>query len=259
MPEREYRRASMSVNWLMQRILEFRYRGEPPEEWGSEVRRLSFADTLTDAERRRLVQLSRMFESVVSFDGRHGAVVDDRMRRVIILHACRLVLGLGYEPYRYVHRVTVAETTFVLETREGTVRLHGAAESGGHVALSWSEVETGTEWDDDGRNVVYHEFAHVLDGYDGVVDGRPEVGGEAEHAIWAEAVGSAYRRRRRGKRRRQLIDQYGATSPIEFFAEATEVFFEKPIELAAQDPPLYEALKDYFRQDPDADLRAILG
>jgi MtfA peptidase len=249
----------MSVNRLMQRILEFRYRGDPPPEWASDVRRLSFADTLTEAEQRRLVQLSRMFESVVRFDGRHGLEVEGPMRRVIILHACRLILALGYEPYRFVHRVTIAETTFVLETRDGVVRLHGAAESSGHLALSWSEVETGTEWDDDGRNVVYHEFAHVLDGYDGVVDGRPDVGGERERAIWTEAVGSAYQHRRRGKRRRQLIDKYGATSPVEFFAEATEVFFEKPIEMAEQDPALYEALKDYFRQDPAADLRAILG
>jgi Mlc titration factor MtfA (ptsG expression regulator) len=248
----------MSVNWLMQRILGFRYRGEPPVEWASEVRRLSFADTLTDAETRRLVQLSRMFESVVRFDGRHGVEVDDRMRRVIILHACRLVLGLGYEPYRFVHRVTIAEDTFVLDTRDGTVRLHGAAESGGHVAFSWREVEAGAEWDDDGRNVVYHEFAHVLDGYDGVVDGRPEVGDERARAVWAESVGSAYRRRRRGSRRRQLIDEYGATSPVEFFAEATEVFFEKPIEMAEHDPPLYAAMTHYFRQDPAADLRAVL-
>ncbi len=249
----------MSVNWMMQRILEFRFRGAPPEEWGTHVRTLSFADTLTEAEQRRLVQLARMFESVVRFDGRHGLEVDEKMRRVVILHACRLVLGLGYEPYRFVHRVTIAEDTFVLETRDGTVRLHGAAESGGHVAFSWSEVERGAEWDDDGRNVVYHEFAHVLDGYDGVVDGRPDLGSDSQRAIWAEAVGSAYGRRRRGARRRQLIDKYGATSPIEFFAEATEVFFEKPIEMAEKDPPLYDALKDYFNQDPAADLRAILG
>jgi len=248
----------MSVNWLMQRILELRYRGEPPEEWASDVRRLSFDDTLTDGERRRLVQLARMFESVVRFDGRHGVVVDAHMRRLIALHACRLVLALGYEPYRFVHRVTVAEATFVLEGRHGTVRVRGAAESGGHIAFSWREVETGTQWDDDGRNVVYHEFAHVLDGYDGVVDGRPAMRTDADRLVWAEAVDSAYRRRRRGKRRRQLIDKYAATSPVEFFAEATEVFFEKPIEMQDRDPALYGALQGYFRQDPAAVLRAIL-
>jgi len=248
----------MSVNWLMQRILEVRYRGDPPDDWRSDVVTLSFADTLTEEEQRRLVQLARMFESVVRFDGRGDVVVDDRMRRLITLHACRLILALGYEPYRFVHRVTVAEGTFVLETRDGTVRVRGAAESGGHVAFSWREVETGAEWDDDGRNVIYHEFAHVLDGYDGVVDGHPDVRSE-DRAIWADAVGSAYQRRRRGKRRRQLIDKYGATSPVEFFAEATEVFFERPIEMAEQDPPLYEAMMSYFGQDTAADLRAVLG
>lgn len=248
----------MSVNWLMQRILAFRFRGDPPPDWASELRKLSFVDTLDAGGQRRLVQLARMFESVVRFDGRHGVEVDERMRRVIALHACRLVLGLGYEPYRFVHRVTIAEGTFLLDTHEGTVRLHGAAESGGHVAFSWREAEAGAEWDDDGRNVIYHEFAHVLDGYDGVVDGQVEGDDGPERALRAETLTAAYRRRRRSSRRRELIDTYGTTSPIEFFAEATEVFFEKPIELRDDHPSLYDALADYFRQDPATALHAVL-
>lgn len=248
----------MSVNWLMQRILAFRFRGDPPPDWASELRRLSFVDTLDAEQQRRLVRLARTFDSIVRFDGRHGAEVDERMRRVIALHACRLILGLGYEPYRFVHRVTIAEGTFLLDTRDGPVRLHGAAESGGHVAFSWREAEAGAEWDDDGRNVIYHEFAHVLDGYDGVVDGHADGDGGPERAVRAETLTSAYRRRRGSRRRRELIDAYGTTSPIEFFAEVTEVFFEKPIELRDDDPALYDALAGYFRQDPATALRAVL-
>ncbi|MEM7140909.1 MAG: zinc-dependent peptidase [Actinomycetota bacterium] len=237
----------------MQRILAFRYRGAVPDDWRSPLDELPYLDTMTDDEVRRLVQLARMFESVVSFDGRHGFDVTDRVRRLICLEACRLVLALGYEPYRYVHRVTVAETTFVVETREGAMRVRGAAQHGGHVALSWSESEHGIARDDDGRNVIYHEFAHVLDGYDGVVDGRPDLDDAAADAAWDEAAGRSYRRLRkaRGRRRRQmLIDKYGATSPVEFFSEATEVFFERPVALRDRDPHLYEAMAGYFEQDP---------
>lgn len=237
----------------MQRILAFRYRGAPPDEWLAPLAELPWAARLLAGETVRLVQLARMFDAVVRFDGRSGFEVDERIRRIICLEACRLVVGLGYEPYRYVHRVTVAETTFVIESHQGARRVRGAAQHGGHVALSWSESEIGFARDDDGRNVIYHEFAHVLDGYDGVVDGRPDLDDGAARARWTAAAGASYRRLQTAggrRRRRMLIDAYGATSPVEFFAEATEVFFERPDELAARDPDLYLALADYFRQDP---------
>ncbi len=47
-----------------------------------------------------------------------------------------------------------------------------------------------------------------------------------------------------------LIDKYGATSPVEFFAEATEDFFERGDELLDRDPDLYAALAGYLDQDP---------
>lgn len=237
----------MSVPWLMQRILAFRYRGAPPDDWQPHLRELDFVGTLTDRQTQRLVQLARTFESIVRFDGRDGIEVTDRMRRLTALQACRLILGLGYEPFRYVHRVTFLPRTFVLEHRDETVRARGAADSGGHVALSWQETTAGM-YDGDGRNVVYHEFAHVLDGYDGVVDGRPAVD---DRGRWAEIVGTAFERHRRGKhRRKRLIDRYGATSPIEFFAEVVEVFFERPEELFDQQPDLYRTLVTYFNQNP---------
>lgn len=240
----------MATNRLMQRFLRWKFDDDVPADWRPHLDALPFVATLTDDEQRRLVQLGRMFESVVRFDGREGVVVDETMRRSVILQACRLILALGFDPYRYVHRVTIAPGTFTLPSTDGAVRVHGAAESGGHVALSWAETELGASRDDDGRNVVYHEFAHVLDGYDGVVDGRPDLRTDVDRAMWVEAAGSSFRRRRRSKRRRELIDAYGATSPVEFFAEATEVFFEQPEAMVRREGLLYEALSAYFQQDP---------
>jgi Mlc titration factor MtfA (ptsG expression regulator) len=51
---------------------------------------------------------------------------------------------------------------------------------------------------------------------------------------------------------RTLIDQYGATNPAEFFAVATETFFEKPRQLRSQYPALYGQLQQFYRQDPAA-------
>jgi Mlc titration factor MtfA (ptsG expression regulator) len=46
------------------------------------------------------------------------------------------------------------------------------------------------------------------------------------------------------------MDSYGAKSPAEFFAVATETFFERPLEFKAAHPDLYELLRGYYRQDP---------
>ena len=47
-----------------------------------------------------------------------------------------------------------------------------------------------------------------------------------------------------------MLDDYGTTNPAEFFAVATECFFEKPIRLRRKHPQLYEELEAYYRQDP---------
>jgi Mlc titration factor MtfA (ptsG expression regulator) len=49
-----------------------------------------------------------------------------------------------------------------------------------------------------------------------------------------------------------LLDPYGAENAAEFFAVATETFFELPEDLRDLHPELYEVLRDYYRQDPAA-------
>jgi Mlc titration factor MtfA (ptsG expression regulator) len=51
-------------------------------------------------------------------------------------------------------------------------------------------------------------------------------------------------------RQQTFLDGYGATDPAEFFAVATEFFFEKPKELQKQHPQLYEELKNFYHQNP---------
>jgi Mlc titration factor MtfA (ptsG expression regulator) len=47
-----------------------------------------------------------------------------------------------------------------------------------------------------------------------------------------------------------LLDEYGAEDPAEFFAVATECFFEKAREMQRLGPQLYEQLKRFYQQDP---------
>jgi len=56
--------------------------------------------------------------------------------------------------------------------------------------------------------------------------------------------------RKTRKRKKSALNQYGATAPAEFFAVATEAFFEKPKQMKKKHPELYEQLKGFYRQDP---------
>jgi len=52
------------------------------------------------------------------------------------------------------------------------------------------------------------------------------------------------------RERKSVLDSYGATDPAEFFAVATEAFFEKPLKLQQKHPELSQELKNFYRQDP---------
>jgi Mlc titration factor MtfA (ptsG expression regulator) len=47
-----------------------------------------------------------------------------------------------------------------------------------------------------------------------------------------------------------VLDSYGAEDPAEFFAVATETFFERATDLARHHPRLYDELRRFYRQDP---------
>jgi MtfA peptidase len=116
-----------------------------------------------------------------------------------------------------------------------------------------------------GCNVVLHEFAHYLDGLDGEVDGSPPLAGEQEKT-WYRVTEAEYLRLVGSARRGEvtLLDHYGASNRAEFFATATECFFEQPRAMQRRHPELYDVLQDFYRQDPaqwlpDADVSPRSG
>ena len=100
-------------------------------------------------------------------------------------------------------------------------------------------------------NVVLHEFAHQLDQETGEADGAPWLPRELR-GVWGSVMGAAFGRLEEAERRgvETVLDPYGASDPSEFFAVATEGFFEDPVELREEDPDLYALLRRYYRQDP---------
>jgi Mlc titration factor MtfA (ptsG expression regulator) len=99
----------------------------------------------------------------------------------------------------------------------------------------------------DKRNVGLHEFAHLVDKSDGSIDGIPAVGLERQ-AIgpWIDLVRRKMAEIERGE---SDLDPYALTNEAEFFAVASEYFFERPGVMERKHPELYEKLARVFRQN----------
>jgi Mlc titration factor MtfA (ptsG expression regulator) len=100
--------------------------------------------------------------------------------------------------------------------------------------------------------VTFHEFSHQLDHEDGPTDGAPPLSSREAYRSWAWTFGHSYKALHAdlSARRKTLLNSYAATNPAEFFAVATEAFFEKPRQMAKKMPLLYEELKSFYEVDP---------
>ena len=128
----------------------------------------------------------------------------------------------------------------------------GQAFAHGPVILVWDAVLHGARHPEQGHNVVYHEFAHKLDMLDGTADGTPPLADQDQLAEWVTVCSREYLRLRllAEKGHKTFLDAYGATNEAEFFAVATEEFFDRPLALQEHAPDLYHILRAYYNQDP---------
>jgi Mlc titration factor MtfA (ptsG expression regulator) len=232
-----------------------------PSPWLSTLTRsLPVYAMLAQEEQLRLQQLIQQFIAGKRFYGCGGLVITDEMRVTIAAEACLLLINKGGSVYPKLSAVLVYPTAFRVERDQhqpdGTVALGGhnllgESWSNGKVILSWDDVEQGIGDFTDGHNVVLHEFAHQLDAESGSSNGAPPLRRNS-YKSWASVFAESFEdlslRSLHGHH--TVIDEYGATNPAEFFAVATETFFEKPRELFEKYPGLYAELQTYYQLDP---------
>lgn len=133
--------------------------------------------------------------------------------------------------------------------------LYGESWETGSVVLSWDNVLAGARNGDDGMNVVIHEFAHQLDQDNGAADGVPELETRDDYRRWSEVMERHYEElvtAAKDPAQEPFLDPYGATHPCEFFAVASEAFFEDSLDLEYEHPSLYEELSKFYGLDPAA-------
>lgn len=241
-----------------------------PEHWSAVLRRDCALYARLPAELRgELHRLILVFLDEKSFEACGGlAEVEERMRVLIAAQACVLLLGLknhGHYPrlssvlvYPGAFHDARRKTFSLAEDDDRETRL-GESWTSGSVVLSADSVMAGARNDDDGMNVVMHEFAHQLDQADGIGDGAPILEQSADfedndYDDWSRVLGENYQQMLDDifDRRRPVLDPYGATNSAEFFAVATETFFEEPERLQREAGELYAALQKFYGTDPAA-------
>ena len=203
----------------------------------------------------------QIFLSEKAFVGCAGLVVTDEMRVAIAAQACLLLLNRDTDYFPGLRQILVYPGAFIADRshvdasgvrHEYRQPLAGESWSSGQVILSWQDAIEGAAIMDDGRNVVIHEFAHQLDQETGTSNGAPDLRGAQSYRRWSRVLGDEFARLQQQALLGQesLLSHYGATSPAEFFAVATEVFFEQPELLATASPALYQELGSLYRVNP---------
>jgi MtfA peptidase len=234
-----------------------------PPEWEQIARRrVAYWNRLTTDEQVWLGELADRLVSDKRWEAAKGFDLTDEIIVTIAVQAGVLLLGLNVEYFGKVTSIIVHPTTFAIPGPRAT-SVHGMLDEGlrplygeahhdrGPILLAWDEARFAARHRGRGHNVVLHEFAHKIDMLDGIVDGTPMLPDRASRDRWI-AVCESEMALLRGGEGESVLDDYAATDPGEFFAVATEVFFDRPLDLRETKPELYEVLADFYRQDPAA-------
>lgn len=231
-------------------------RGLDPLQRDVLERKVSFYKALGPADRRDYETLIAVFLHEHRITGVAGVEVTPEIGVLVAATAVRLVFRRPAWEFHDFGEILVYPGAFTTDGNYA-VNAEGADAAGmmhsqGGVILSLPHLLRGFEADNDGFNVGYHEFAHVLDGArpDGVPGGL-DLG---SYRPWVTVMQREFERVHRG---RSILRSYAGKNPAEFFACAVEFFFEKPLQMRERAPELYNQLSRFFNQNPAAGPEAF--
>ncbi|MCG8614431.1 MAG: zinc-dependent peptidase, partial [Pseudomonadales bacterium] len=250
--------SALLAYYLIRRFRSERFEHKPfPMEWERIINaNVPIYKKLPVALKVQLRQLIKRFMQKKQFHGCAGLVITDEIRLTIAAEACLLLLNRPTNEYYYLQHILVYPAAYVAKQKgsneHGIVEelqrsLAGESWTQGKVILSWDDVMKGSRNFTDGHNVVLHEFAHQLDQESGSANGAPLLGPNSSYQSWAQTLSHEFEKLRHASAGglHTVLDYYGATNPAEFFAVATETFFEKPDALKHRHPALFNELKKF--------------
>ena len=237
-------------NWLFgESVTDFFWQ----DEWSQILEdRVDFYRRLDSEKKQLFEQHCFAFLQTTRVEVSGDVCVTDLDRLLIAASSVIPVWGFSDWPYLSVEAVVLFPGCFNRDFQCGQIdsTISGMVGSGamsGKMALSKPDLIHGFSNDQDKHNVGVHEFVHILDMADGQCDGFPEAvaSGQCSHQ-WFELVRCKIAEI---EKRKSNINDYGATNNQEFFAVASEYFFERPLMLKNKHPKLYDYLSEFYQQN----------
>jgi len=210
-------------------------------------------------KQQRLARLAGEILAGKNFHGAGGLAPDRGDCLPVAVHTALAVLELGFEALDGFRSFILYRDEFEVELEDvdedglvhrGRDLRAGEAWHGGPVVLSLADVLQSGQGD--GYHVVVHEIAHQLDSLNGEPDGFPPLPKTIQQQHWTDSFSTAFRHLEHtlAVGTEPWIDEYAAESPAEFFAVATEYFFDQPGLLLQHEPDVYRLLALFYRQNP---------
>ncbi len=232
-----------------------------PAKWKAILEQyVVFYQALSDSEKRRFETEIQIFLHETRITGIQTEVDDTTM---ILAAASAEIPVFGFPEWEYENlgEILIYPNAFTKDFRiEGPNRtVQGMVGTGlmqGLMILSKPALIGGFQNSKDKKNVGIHEFVHLLDAADGQYDGIPKLFMKHQYiAPWLEIIRKETLRINKGLSK---MNPYGATNLIEFFAVASEYFFEHPQALQKNNPDLYHVLSLVFKQDTKSRFKSAL-
>lgn len=213
---------------------------------------------LAETQQQQLLRAVQIIVAEKNWEGCGGLVLHDEHRVTIAAHMARMVLNFREDYFDEVKSVLVYPAAYRAKSQrplsgglviEGTDGRLGEAWHRGPVVLSWADVlhDVRDPWPV--RNVVIHEFAHQLDMRNGgAADGFPTLENASLARRWSQVLPAAFQELQElcSQHVPTVLDCYGASSPAEFFAVASESYFVQSDALATHWPDVYQLLEQFY-------------
>jgi Mlc titration factor MtfA (ptsG expression regulator)/Flp pilus assembly protein TadD len=231
-----------------------------PEAWRGWLKaNVRLFGVLPPELRLKLEQSARIIVAERKWVGCGGLAVSEEMQVTVAGQAALLLLGEEGYYFDRVPSILLYGSAYVRPHKAGDrhsvdedATLLGESWQQGSIVLSWPAVLSGGQGDRDGQNLVLHEFSHHLDGLDGEMGGTPPLPTRSAERRWHTVFDREYDRLADdlAAGRETLLDPYGTTSKAEFFAVATECFFERAPAMRARHAELYTCFREFYKIEP---------
>jgi MtfA peptidase len=226
-----------------------------PELWREIlVKKVLFYEQLNAQDKSLFEKRVQLFIAIKKIEG-IDTEIDDSIRLFVASGA--IIPTFAFPEYNYpnVHSVLIYpgsfDEQFQTQTFEGNkeniIGMVGNRFQNGVVILSKPDLIAAFNGLPQKSNVGVHEFVHLLDKEDGVIDGIPELLMQHKYVgPWLHEIKKEMKKIETGK---SDINPYALTNNAEFLAVVSEYFFDSPEKFKNRHPELYQFLSAIFNRD----------